>query len=803
MITNTQQLDNELVPVDASTEEGMARIAEAQQLLPIHYDNLMQSIGGHLEDTLDLDRLPKAIAEMTDLFKKEAPFLGDVTNVITASLSYANMFGKFRPYIQDSVISKKTNIPANLFVVNIADSGNGKDASFNLGIEILKEAEALIYDARVIEAEKIAKATAKKLSKQAQEKEGIKAEEIVPDDAGWETYIKPISAGLFKSATVQGLLAEAEATEKSGKYGNLFIIISELGNALKNDGNIDGLIQIMSEGYDTGKLPEDLVKTKELKVSAVEGLGMSFLAHTSPAPLVKDPKLVERLKSIFGSYLGRRAYCTITSLNDATSNVDLSTDIDAQVDAMLANVHTNVGIIDELSTYAKVAVNRVLNGVDLEKITLTDDARRLYAKYYTLNKSYRSLAYMKDENFLSEGLLPELINRHWKCIKLAGIWALANNTSVIDAKLMASAIYFTEFVGKGLRQLMESIDLLPHERFIKAIEGKEITNSIRFDTMMKQGYINKAEKGQIQTFLVGVNSALQGKAIVQADFEKSICTVQVIQANTGEYGVSAIKFNATDSKDYRKDKSYRNFKYNKYKLEDLIVLLKGDYAYSPFEFKDGRRSNDNIISETNWVVLDVDESELTMDVLHETYLSGTCHIIATTSDSSNLNKFRLILPIAQRIGADKQVYKYIINRIADELMLTIDAASTVMSQPMFSYSGGVVLDNLKEHIKPMDVSDILADAATNVQQVYDNKPMTPAQKKKAQGEYLHDFEDKLAFVINAPHGTGSIRLWQAGRDMQRAGLDYTSIKTLLHKVNSAWSDSMERSRLDRICSQFK
>ena len=125
MITETQQLDNELVPIDANTEEGIAKIEEAKALLPIHYTNLCDSIGGEIGTDLDLDRLPKAIADMTALFQAEAPFLGDVTNVITASLVYANMFGKFRPYIQDSVISKKTNIPANIQVVNIADSGNG------------------------------------------------------------------------------------------------------------------------------------------------------------------------------------------------------------------------------------------------------------------------------------------------------------------------------------------------------------------------------------------------------------------------------------------------------------------------------------------------------------------------------------------------------------------------------------------------------------------------------------------------------------------------------------------------------
>lgn len=807
MIQDTNNLDNELVSIDINSEEGMARIEEAKKLLPIHYSSLLNSIGGDLDDLIDYDRLPASISKMAELFKKEAPFLGEVSNVMTASLVYVNMYGKFRPYIQDAIVSKKTNIPANLFVVNIADSGTGKDASFTLGLEVLKEAEKVIEEARIIESENIAKATAKKLNKQAQQKEGIPDADTVIDDSGWEQYVKPISSGLFKSATVQGLLAEAEATEKSGSMGNLFIVISELGNALANDGNIDGLIQIMAEGYDTGKLPEDLVKTKELKVGSIEGLGMSLLAHTSPTPLMKNQKLVDKLKSIFGSYLGRRAYCTVTSLNDATSSIGLENNIDAQVEQMLNSVHSNIAEMDELSKDAVTGVTRILNGVDLEKITLTDDARRLYAKYYILNKSYRSLAYMKDENFVTEGLLPELINRHWRAVKLAAIWALAENTSVINAKLLASAIYFTEYVGKGLRTLMSSIDLMSHERFIKAIQDKEIVNSIRFDTMLKLAYIPRVEKNAVNTFLVTVNSALQGKAIVQADFEKSIVTVQVIESSTGEYGVSAIRFQPTDSKDYRKDKSFKGFKYNKYKLSDLTTLLKGDYAYSPFEFKDGRRSNDNIISETNWIIFDVDESELPLDTLHETYLSGTCHIIATTSDSSNMHKFRLILPIAQKIGADKQVYKYVMNRIAEELMLTIDPASTVLSQPIYSYSGGVVLDNLNENIEPMDISAFLSDAATKVQPVkYDTK-LTKAQQTKQQQAFLHDFEDQFQYAINAKHGVGSIALWGAGKDMQRAGLDHTSIHTLLHKINSAWvtngGSAMERSRIDNIANQFK
>ncbi len=801
----TDSLDKELEPIDIHSKEGQTKIAHARKVLPVHYQTMMDAIGGNIEpEEIDYNRLPTTVVKLAKLLDIEAPSIGQLSNIMTTTLGYTRLLSQFRPYILDPSVSKKTKIPVNVYAINISPSGSSKDMSMNLSTEILSDAEKVITDQRLIDMENKAKRVATKKNREAikKEKPDIKEEDIVDSDSGWELMLKPISAIDMKGATSEGLLAELANVEKSGDIGNLFMKISELATELRSNTNLDRTIMVVSELFDAGQVAADVVKTAELKVAAIEGIGISMLAHTSPSAFITDPKLVEKLKTIIGTYMGRRAFFLITSLNDATASIEISDDLESEATLRRSNLHKHTDLADEISKHAINMVSRLLlKDEHNNRLTLSDGAAKLYSMYYLLNTKYRRLAYMLDEGFNSEGLLPEIAGRHWRASKLAGIWSLMEGESVISTKTMANAIYFTELTGRGLRKILALIDLQPFERFVKATTTGEIGKSIRFDTLLKQKYVHSIRKDVVQTFLVAVNSALKGTVLCTPDFEKNIINIKSIEQSTGEYGTSTIKFNKTDSKEYRKDKSFKGFKHIKHKLSDLVTLLKGDFAYSPFEFKDGMRSNDNIISETNYIVFDVDESEIPMEIWHETYLSGTSHIISTTSDSTNKHKFRLLLPIAQKIGSDKNVYKYVLNRIADELMLTIDPQSTVLSQPIFSYNGAVVLDNLKENIKPMDISDILQDAAVNVRAVDYSTTLTKAEQKKEQGAMKHDFEDTFAFAINAKDGMGSITLFGAVMKMKRAGLDDTSIEALMHRINGSWSQPMPLPRLNKIIRQ--
>ena len=804
MIGNVEQLDNELVSVDTNSAEGMEKIAEARRLLPIHYQALMDAIGGEVGEDLDTSRLPDPIRKLTELFIKEVPHLGKLTNAAVANMVYANVFGRLRVHIRDDIVAKGVKLPCNLLTVATSASGSGKDASLVMGLSIMKPAIDATMEAMMIESELKAKNIATKKNKEAQVKNGVKDDDIVDSSDGWEQYLMLPIKGDVKSSTAEGLTKELTILAKN-RYGNIFFKVSELGSSLALDPAFDRMLQLFAELYDLGTADQTLVKTQELKTESLEAsIAPSALMHTSPAPLLADQKLTLKLKTVFATYFGRRATVVHNTLNDATKGVDLTDDMEEQIEAMLNGKFKNVEEMEVIGESCLVATNRIINGQDLDRVELSDGARKLYLRYYILNKNYRFLAYMKDPDFQESALLSEIINRFWKAVKLAGLWAVASNTSVISTKIMAQAIYFTELTGKGLRNLLKEIDMETHERFVNAISSGDIVRTVRFDILIKMGYIFKATKESINTLLVAVNSALQGSVVCTANYEKSIVEIKTIEKATEKYGTSTVKFNPTDSKDYRKDKSYKGFKYVNHKLSDLVTMLKGDFAYSPFKYRDGRRSNDNCEGSIQYIVLDVDESELPMDILHETYLSGTSHIIATTSDSTNLHKFRILLPIAQKLGTDPIVFRYIVNRIAEELMVKIDPQSGTLSQIYFSYSGGTILDNLKESIPAMDISGFLADAAINKQSIPDyGAKLSPAAKKKLSGSILHDFESEMKFAINAREGMGSVSLWQAGKKCQSAGIDFTGIETIIHRIHSTWKNQMEMSRVQAIVNQFR
>ena len=134
------KLDRELEEFNISSEEGLAKIQQARDLLPGLYTTFVDTIGGTIGNEIDIKRLPESIRDMTSLFEKEAPSLGTLTNPMVASMVYTNLFGKFRPAIRDLNVAKKADIPCNILAMSIANSGSGKDLSF--AVTILSERDA-------------------------------------------------------------------------------------------------------------------------------------------------------------------------------------------------------------------------------------------------------------------------------------------------------------------------------------------------------------------------------------------------------------------------------------------------------------------------------------------------------------------------------------------------------------------------------------------------------------------------------------------------------------------------------------
>lgn len=224
-------------------------------------------------------------------------------------------------------------------------------------------------------------------------------------------------------------------------------------------------------------------------------------------------------------------------------------------------------------------------------------------------------------------------------------------------------------------------------------------------------------------------------------------------------------------------------------FEELVDLLSNNAIYSNYQFKHGKRGKDNIVGGTSFIVLDIDDSNITDTEAHF-LLSDLNHIIARTSDPDNVFKFRILLELDSVLNIDAIQYPYFIESVANELGLVSDRLP--QSQIYYSYADREILSVLDGD--KLDIKPHLVNSAEQV----NSKPVKPkkltnAQQKDALENKMTTFE----YAFNCPeNGGGSRALYKAGKHAIDLGASPSYVESLLREINSFWSNPMEESRLE-------
>lgn len=157
--------------------------------------------------------------------------------------------------------------------------------------------------------------------------------------------------------------------------------------------------------------------------------------------------------------------------------------------------------------------------------------------------------------------------------------------------------------------------------------------------------------------------------------------------------VSFLEFKNGTNKQDRAKISAKNFKVLNCEFKDLARMLNVDGAYTAFQFKNGERKNENVLfdREIDFIVLDVDKADkMDIDTMH-THIKkmNLNHILATTSDSHNKFKYRILLEIFPRKFNSNDEYKEIYKDLEKILGIKIDELPA--SQIYYSYANSYIL----------------------------------------------------------------------------------------------------------------
>jgi len=247
------------------------------------------------------------------------------------------------------------------------------------------------------------------------------------------------------------------------------------------------------------------------------------------------------------------------------------------------------------------------------------------------------------------------------------------------------------------------------------------------------------------------------------------------------------------------------FQYQEVSFADLSNILDHDYGFTPFKYRSveegaiynvekhpeawGRvRGRDNVNDSVTWLCLDIDETTITDEELHQ-ILGKLNHHIARTSDKTNPYKYRVLLELDRPVHMTHHTWKPFLHSIGNHLGLKIDTLGR--SQCFYGYKGRQVhsvIDQL-----PLTTSTHLEMAHMKVAELEEKRAtaLPPEMVDAALKRPFSTFE----FAYNATSGEGTTKLLAAIHLAKEMGASGDYIMDLVHSINNFWDHPMPEHRL--------
>ena len=736
-------------------------------------------------------------------------------------------------------LNSKTMVTTNMQNIMFSKSGSSKDMAVNTIRSNFKEA----YDAIQDKAYEESVQTAKELCAEA---EKGKTE-------NWQEYYVGNSRTLFPAiSTPEGMLAQMNILQQTSTLA-YNMKIGELGSELKS--NPMGLLvnlKLLAEGYDVGFVPSNIVKTNDLQTPEITKLNINSLMFSSVDTLLKDKAVRDRFVDYMTIQGTRRSMMYMNTsgkiIKESTSLVEyLNKEADA--DNSFEKGANELAIMSEL--ILKSIPTGQTSFIDFPKADKVKSLTNLNARgIYHLYKYYNAFRSAKiPEKYKMKAISTEHL--HWKALKLSGLFAMLNGKMSIEPIHMLQAISVVEYFNDDVRLFQIEIDKEVYERIVdymrlRAIKGKL---AVTKHNLIKEGFItqNISDNKMKELAELCTNSDADGiymyakgklmfkKLSSEAEPEEyaedttvpveekeetnSISNKTTAQSNLNSDNSKPVKLSYKTYKlsngepmifdDPKEFKEYRNNNGEKgwvnvvTPFAGYLKLITNNTSMSPYHFGNGKNSKgeliegyktlDTIISTSDTIILDVDESILSIEETHELLESYT-HIIATTSDNTNLYKFRIILRLDRDIDLTPPQWKKFYLSIGTLLGVEVD--HSINKASMFhGYANSVVYSNLNGKMLDAKPHMIAAYNATPPKEIVPVK--TQKQFEMSWDNRFETFE--FAYTCNRQRST---TLYRAMRVACKLGWEHHWVAELIEEINDTLDRRLPRVRLEKILSQI-
>lgn len=688
-----------------------------------------------------------------------------------------------------------TQVPINAISFVVTGSGGGKDSSVNAARKCFSESLHTILTER--ERREVKRAIAKAIA-EGEDESAASAQEI------YRKYLRPLPPVDIAPTTGPGLIQHINDIGDLDLTTGL-LYSGEFSDELAYNQDIMENIKILSETYDLGNKEAKYTKGVEHRSKSIQSQAVSALFVGSPGHILYDEATKKKFHIAFMSKLARRSwFCYaperipepdfLDHADPILAMLDYHQDLD---DRALASRQSMLAFVEDITKFGIATAGKTIG--------VSADVRKLFEVYKRFNSDLADTLPNQDST-------SALIRRHlqWKCLKLAGALAIFDKSNTIETSHYIDAIRFAEMYSTDMERFEYDLNKAPHERFSDFIrtqvqvDGRAIIN---VHDLKKNNFISTVSTAKLQELVhlctgydaTGIYSIInEGGAIAYEPIIKTeIVNIAYKPIHTAELN-RAITAGDIDlirsAKHAISVTTAYGFENASTSFDDLSNLLEGDFAYSPFHFRNGVRSKDNIAGGAKFLVFDIDDSPISASEAHF-LLADLNHHIALSSDPSNEFKFRVLLELDTFVDLSPVAWKAFCAGVADDLGLRID--SLPQSQIFFSYAGRPVLSNLGA--SPLITRPyIIAAKEREVTKELRQSVLSVPQKTALLSDPLTTF----AFAFESQWGAASRNVIRAMLYAKDLGADTSYAIDLFNQIQDYWEVPFDKPRQEAMLAQI-
>lgn len=567
---------------------------------------------------------------------------------VTVTYFLAKMASSMRVNI---ATKDRGDIPVNVYAMCFASSGYGKGHGVNIIEEALSKFKEKFMDDtfETISEDHLNKLASKRSAysgdEHANEKEKLDKEfaraGAMPFtfDSGTSPAVKQLRQKL--------LLANC---------GSINLQIDEIGSNLL--GNVE-ILNVFLELYDQGLVKQKLTKNTadNERGKEVDGKTPSnILLFGTPSKLLDGGQTEDQFYDFLETGYARR--CIVGWGNKDLSN---KTETPAQIYAKLTSKTNSAALIKLTNKFTKLADAKLHNF----KITL-EDKEAIELLTYRMKCELKAAEYAEHQDIEKA----ELSHRYFKVLKVAGVYAFIDQSLNITMEHLYSAIKLVEESGEAFESLMTREKTYVKLAKYIASSDIELTHADLFEALP---FYKSGSGARNEMMMLAMAWGYKNNIMIKKTFSEGI---EFFSGETlEETKLDEIIISYSDDFAF-------NFKPQRapfiklYKLTDL-----GHMGFCNHHFTKNHRSNTNVISGFNTIVIDVDKKDkVRLDTVKKLLSEYTFMTYTTKSHTDADNSFRLILPMKYVLHLDIEDYRNFMNNVLEWLPFTSDEAANQISK---------------------------------------------------------------------------------------------------------------------------